>query len=141
MEGSVNDKESKSALEKWISDFLDIPLAANFPDHEKNAVIVEFIVPEFLFGMDWALHSDPVIPIIWRPKITITLQARYRRLIGTKKLKYKVSKKSGWNEFLLDSLGLNYKFLGQTGEDIFLRLVGETLIELLERLKADISGK
>ncbi len=121
-------------IKGWIVGFIDFPEAG---DTKINGHILDIAVVKYQFGSDAALWSDPILPIFWRPSITI--YGRLRTSNGKVIKKGWVKKSMPWINFIKKVIfprGWEWIWRSSPIQESDMKLlVGQCLIEVVEMAK------
>lgn len=129
-ESNSTDEE----LRKWILELLEIPL---FEDNAtpENGYIMDVIVTKYQCGSDAGMWSEPLLPLFWRPSVTIggRLRTRDGKVLCTCQAK----KSMPWRQFILNTMNpLNwYRPRSAVNVNDMKMLLAQSLLEVLDVVK------
>ena len=78
--------DTDQTIKKWVNEFVTLPFASETKELPENALKLDIVVSGYQFGTDGFLWAEPVLPIIWRPKIKIygrLVKASNNKVIGS----------------------------------------------------------
>lgn len=109
LEFDLNDENKPEQLEEWVKNLLEIPMLSQSEHVESGALILDVAVRKYRLGTDFALYCDPVIPILWRPSISIDMRIREYDSNNTLG-EYSISRVLGWREYFRRAFSFSSMF-------------------------------
>lgn len=98
--GMFKNEDLDSSLCKNLKEIFSLPSAQNVEDPKKSDLVLDIVVPKFQSGDAWDLSLGEIgIPLMWRPKITISSRLYY---INTEKTKatFSVTEKMKFSQYI-----------------------------------------
>ncbi len=83
--GMFKNEDLDSSLRQSLKEIFALPSAQDVDDPQKTDLVLDVVVPKFQSGDAWDLSLGEIgIPLIWRPKITISSRLYYLNTEKTK---------------------------------------------------------
>jgi hypothetical protein len=108
--GMVKNEDLDSSLRQNLKEIFSLPPANEVHEPKSNDLVLYVVVPEFQSGDAWDLSlGDFGIPLMWRPKVTVSSRLYYLKSEKTKatfsvaekiKLGQYISRLFTWRAFL-----------------------------------------
>lgn len=84
-------------LKETLNEIFCLPPSSSISDPLESDLIIDVLISDFQLGA--ALFSEVIIPIFWRPKITLVSRLYYFKSGKTKKT-ISVTEKMPWGQFI-----------------------------------------
>lgn len=98
--GMFKNEDLDSSLRHSLKEIFSLPSAQNIEDPKNTDLVLDVIVPKFQSGDAWDLSlGDIGIPIMWRPKITISSRLYYLNTEKTK-VTFSVTEKMKFSQYI-----------------------------------------
>ena len=120
--GMFKSEDLDSSLRKHLKEIFSLPPANEVGEPESNDLVLDIVVPKFQSGDAWDFSlGDFGIPLMWRPKITVSSRLYYLKSEKTKAT-FSVTEKMKFGQYLRETL-INL---------ISLRIIGDSAVLLME---------
>ncbi len=98
--GIFKNEDLDSNLRKNLKEIFSLPLAQNVKEPKKSDLVLDIVVPKFQSGdtLDLSL-GDIGIPLMWRPKITISSRL-YNLNTERTKATFSVTEKMDFGQYI-----------------------------------------
>jgi len=98
--GMFKDEDLDTSLRQNLQDIFSLPPAESVKDVQNTDLVLDVVVPKFQSGDAWDLSLGEIgIPIMWRPKITISSRLYYLNTDKTK-VTFSVTEKMKFRQYL-----------------------------------------
>ncbi|MDH5178086.1 MAG: hypothetical protein OEZ39_16395 [Gammaproteobacteria bacterium] len=83
--GSLIHEDLDSSLRQNLKEIFSLPSASEAGEPGSNDLVLDVIVPKFQSGDSWSLSVDDFeVPLMWRPKVTVSSRLYYLKTEKTK---------------------------------------------------------
>lgn len=98
--GMFKNEDLDSSLRQNLKEIFPLPSVQNVEDPKKTDLVLDIVVPKFQSGDAWDLSLGEFgIPLMWRPRITISSRLYYLNTEKTKET-FSVTEKMKFGQFI-----------------------------------------
>ena len=98
--GMFKNEDLDSSLRQNLKEIFSLPSAQSVEDPKKTDLVLDVVVPKFQSGDAWDLSLGEIgIPLMWRPKITISSRLYYLNTEKTKET-FSVTEKMKFSHYV-----------------------------------------
>ena len=98
--GMFKNEDLDSSLRQNLKEIFSLPSASEVGEPKSNDLVLDVVVPKFQSGDAWDLSlGDFGIPLMWRPKVTVSSRLYYLKSEKTKAT-FSVTEKMKFGQYI-----------------------------------------
>ena len=128
------EEQTDEALRSWIAELLEMPIYRN-GELTNKVYVLDIFVTHYQCGTDVGIWSNPMLPIFWRPSVTIAAKLRMadRNVLGT----CRVTKSMSWWQTIRNIVNPTKWFILRSvaSENDMKTVLAQGLVQVLDALR------
>lgn len=132
LEFDWNAHRTDEQLRDWMAEVVELPFIDENTDFPDDAVRMDLLLSNYSLGSDIAFFSNPVVPLLWRPKVELhcrLVRVSSGKVIGV----YQTKKSVPWRDFFSRVFTLRsfFSFRATYSTEDLQFLLGQALVDAL----------